>query len=268
MGEDLPVQRTIEFAGKPWVVKNATEPMGPGPNYFSADERDVFVDDTGRLHLVLSERDGKWLCAELISDWPVGYGTYEFRLAGSADGSPGPDQLDPNVVLGLFTWDNESWQTDANSEIDVELTRWADPNSANLHYSVHPVRGPHGIAEERTHAELIDLKGEGSTHVIHWRPDGVEFATYLGDDGPRPERLICQWRYNAGHPKRTTNNAKGELTDPIGVPRPHATTTARINLWLNNTDGTGLGDPPTDGKRVEVVLTGFTFTPVDTAETE
>ena len=259
---------TLEFAGRTWRIKHSPEPMGPGPNHFSADACDVWVDDAGHLHMALNQRDGKWLSTEVVSDWAVGYGTYEFRLAGGAPGAPGPDQLDPNIVLGLFTWDSDAWQTEANSEIDIELTRWCEADAPNLHYSVHPAWGPDGKHPERFNAETIDLKGEPSTHVITWSPDGVQCAIYLGGDGPDPDRLITQWQFDADNPPRVTADAEGNTTDPIVIPKPHASTTIRINLWLVDTDHDKLGDPPTDGKPAEVVITGFKYTPAVVEDTD
>ncbi len=271
IGQDTAVAPTLDFANRTWRVKHGQGLMGPGPNHFSADRRDVWVDDAGHLHMALNHRDGKWLSTEVISDWPVGYGTYEFRLAGGAHGGAsgdvsGVDQLDPNIVLGLFTWDSDAWQTDANSEIDIELTRWCEADAPNLHYSVHPAWGPDGKHPERYKAETIDLKGEPSTHVITWSPDGVECAIYLGGDGPDPEKLITQWRFDANNPPRVTGNAEGDTTDPIVIPKPHAGTTVRINLWLVDGDRDKLGDPPTDGQPAEVVITGFSYTPAELPE--
>lgn len=249
--------RRLEFAGHTWRVKAGDGLIGPGPNHFSADPRDAWVDDQGHLHLSIHHRDGRWLATELISDMPVGYGTYEFRLA------EGIDRFDPNVVLGLFTWDSDSWQTDANSEIDIELTRWCEADAPNLHYSVHPAWGPDGKHPERYEARTIDLQGQPSTHVITWRPDSVECATYLGSDGPDPDKQVCRWPFDHTNPPRVTADTDGNTTDPIVIPKPHATTTIRLNLWLVDADRNGQADPPTDNQPVEVIVTDFTYTPAD-----
>lgn len=251
------IQETLRFAGYTWNLKHREEPVGPGPNYFSARQEDVYTDEEGALHLRLQQRDGRWWSAEVSSVFAVGYGRYEFRVAGGAD------QLDPNVVLGLFTWDNETWATDANSEIDIELTRWCEPGAANLHYSVHPTRGVgrelHG---ERYQPVMVDLGDEGSTHVIDWRPDRVTCATYRGMEGPAEDRLVAAWTYDAGiSPSRITGTEE-EHTEPILVPRPSPTTGVRINLWLVDADGQGMADPPLDGQPVEVVITGFSYEPM------
>ncbi len=255
--------RTIEFAGMTWWVKDSQGGLaGPGPNAFSADERDVWVDDQGRLHLTISQRDGKWLSTEVITQAPTGYGDFEFQITGAVD------NLDLNAVLGLFTWDTQTWKTDANSEIDIELTRWADADTPNLHYAVHPGWGPDtesGKHPERIKMTEMALDGEESTHAIHWSPTLVTCASYQGA-GQDPEKLIVRWEFDDTNPPRIVGNAQGETTGPILIPKPSPTTNTRINLWLIDTDRDKLGNPPTDGQPIEVIISGFRYTPAEQAQ--
>lgn len=257
--------QTIEFAGMTWRVKHQMQgDAGPGPNYFSADKQDVWVDDEGRLHMTLTQRDGKWHCTEVVSELATGYGEYEFQVVGAVD------QLDPNIVLGLFTWNSDSWKTDANSEIDIELTRWAEADALNLHYSVHPGWGPDtpdGKHPERTEMLDMELQGDTSTHVINWAPTVVTCASYQGS-GQDPENLIANWTFDDSNPPRIASNGQGETTEPILIPKPGKATNARINLWLVNADRKGLGDPPTDGQDVEVIISAFRYTPAAAAQTQ
>ena len=70
---------------------------------------------------------GHWYCAEISSVEAFGYGSYRFDVTGR------PAGLDPNVVLGSFTWDSHGGEH--HREIDVQLSRWGDPGSANAHSS-------------------------------------------------------------------------------------------------------------------------------------
>ena len=79
---------------------------------------DVWVDRESRLHLKISKRNDRWYAVEIISEKDFGYGEYSFYLSSRVD------LLDKNVVLGLFTWDDNTFITDANSEIDIEFARW------------------------------------------------------------------------------------------------------------------------------------------------
>jgi hypothetical protein len=112
--------RTIQFSGHRWQVKQSDRPVGPGPNWFSGREENVWVDEKGRLHLRISQREGHWWCAEVYTDKNLGYGTYVFRIAGKLH------ELDKSAVLGLFTWDDNTFLNAANSEIDIEFARSPD----------------------------------------------------------------------------------------------------------------------------------------------
>ena len=59
---------------------------------------------------------GKWVCAEVVLQQTLGYGTYRFYLDSPVD------SLDPNVVLGLFTWNDDPAFN--NRELDIEFARW------------------------------------------------------------------------------------------------------------------------------------------------
>lgn len=90
--------RSIQFSGYAWRVKRHTTPVGPGPNLFSDSECNVWVDARGRLHLKITHGGSRWECAEVICTRSLGYGTYRFYLDSEVH------DLDPKVVLGLFTW--------------------------------------------------------------------------------------------------------------------------------------------------------------------
>ena len=127
--------RTIAFSGYTWQVKSSTDVVGPGPNYFSDSGANVWVDQQGRLHLKLTSSKGRWYCAEVVNMQSLGRGRYGFELDSAVNA------LDPNVVLGLFTWSDDPAY--ANRELDVEFSRWgnaADPTNAQ--YVVQPYEHP------------------------------------------------------------------------------------------------------------------------------
>ena len=132
-------QEKIQWSGYTWEVKNSgSSKWGPGQNYWSADNRDVWVDEKGRLHLKVVKRNGKWYSTEVINEKTLGYGTYRFFITGR------PDKIDPNLVLGFFTYDEDS--SDAKEkkyrEIDIEFARWGEVKALNSSYTVLPFTGP------------------------------------------------------------------------------------------------------------------------------
>lgn len=196
--------RTVEFAGATWEVKASTVNLaGPGPNYFSYDPSDVFVDAQGRLHLRISYRNGRWWSTEVINTEPLAYGIYTFTLASRVD------QLDPWAVAGLFTWDTGAPQVNYR-EIDIELSRWGQPANDNAQFVVQPWSTPGNM-----HRFDVQLQSTASTHRFEWLPDQVRFASYRGNASPPAAGdLIEAWTYN------------GADVPPIGGGH------VRINLWL------------------------------------
>ncbi len=129
-GQRVARSRKITFSGYEWNVKSSGDAVGPGPNVFSNSEDNVFVDTEGRLHLLINQKQGRWRCAEVVSARSFGLGTYRFTIDSGIDG------LDPNVVLGLFTWSDAPEYN--HRELDVEIARWGDPANANAQFVVQP----------------------------------------------------------------------------------------------------------------------------------
>ena len=157
-------------------------------------------------------------------DHGLGYGTYRFTVA-SPIGS-----LDPNVILGLFTWSDDPAQN--NREIDIEMSRWGSPTDpTNAQYVVAPANLPGHLTrftQPSTTASTV--------HGFSWLPGRLGFASATA----------------AGAPIAAAAYAGGDVPTP-GSERVH------INLWLFR------GLAPTNGSSVEVVLSSFAFTPAPPA---
>lgn len=216
---------TITWSGRTWNVKSG-DGLGPGPNNWSAGN--VWVDANGYLHLRIS-RDpatGKWYSAEIASAQNLGFGTYQFWVEGRID------QLDPNVILGLFGYAGP----DGTNEIDIEFGRFGDPLRANSTYSVYPAVAGY---PETSHLFPLALEGTFTTQRYRWLSGSVHFQT-LG--GHRSDNLnqIQSWTFTPSDPLQRI---------------PQQAMPARINLWLFR------GQPPTNATGVEIVIRRFTFTP-------
>lgn len=206
----------MRFSGHSWAVKASSAPVGPGPNVFSDSPENVWVDRVGRLHLRLTSRGGRWRACEVILDRSLGHGTYGFAL----DSPVG--QLDPNVVLGMFTWGDDPAYS--HREIDIEFARWGAAATQNALYAVQP------SAQAGNACSFVVQPNDAATsHEFTWTPDQVSFRSAAAG------RPIADWRYSGPD-----------------VPEPRDERT-RINLWLYR------GHPPTDGHEVEAVLSAFTF---------
>ncbi len=160
---DLSFVRTINWSGFLWHAVSSNETRcNPGPNYFSSGTDNVFIDSSGDLHLKITKRSGKFYCAELFTSEAVGYGSYMFKLSSRVD------NLDKNVVFGMFTWNDLNCVTNANSELDIEFARWGDAAYAYpLEYSVQPTNG--GQESERSVSRSIVQTGNNSIHFLNCR---------------------------------------------------------------------------------------------------
>jgi len=219
-------EKRITFADREWQVKSGDFKRGPGNNYFGTSSKNLYVDHRGFLHLKLAPEKDRIYCVEVNTVDTLGYGRYTYSIKGNFQ------HFDPKVVLGLFTWDHSSFDTQANSEIDIEFSQWGFPLAESiLHYSVHPV-ALERLHLERTFSSALSpstLSGI-TTHIMEWRDTSISFYAYKGEE-VREEALIERFHYSFRNPARV-KSAEGKRSDPIRVPKPGGGVQAHINLWL------------------------------------
>jgi len=123
---------TISFSGYKWVTKETYEQKtGPGDNYFSGKKENVYVDENGKLHLRLTNRNDKWYCPEVRLVDRLGYGKYYFHVDRL------PQTLDKDIVIGLFVYDLHD-STDFHREVDIEFSTWGTDTLLNSQYVLQP----------------------------------------------------------------------------------------------------------------------------------
>jgi hypothetical protein len=226
-----PSIRRVNFSGYDWWLKAGAGPIGPGPNYFSDSTNNVWLDAQGQLHLRITNRSNQWQCVEAITSRTFGYGSYRFELNSSAN------DLDRNVVLGLFTWSDDPAY--AHREIDVECSRWGNASDFNnAQYVVQPFDTPGHLVRFRVPANQTN-----STHLWIWETNRIRFQSQRGSYVPNPAapNVISNWNYTLAVPQSGDENV-------------------RINLWLVN------GTPPTDNHEVEFIIKSFQFVPLGPAQ--
>ncbi len=244
---NLTCDRMFNWSGFTWcVIGSNGGRCGPGPNYFSSSTDNVMVDSAGDLHLHITNRSGKYYCAELFTTQVIGYGSYSFSLSSRVD------NLDANIVLGLFTWNDNDCVTNANSEIDIEIAKWGDPlDPTPLEYSVQPTNG--GLETERFKISPIALTSNYSIHFFNWTPTLVSFSSYQGQiNPPPPENLITSWMFDTNHPPKSKDECS---SNPIIIPAPETSTNLTMNLWLTG------GNFPLNNQEAEVIVHMVSYTP-------
>ncbi len=240
----------VHFSGRLWDVKSGYN--GPGPNTFSKEYQNVWVDELGYLHLHISKHnDGLWYSSEVISQDNLGYGTYVFTIQGN------PLQFASNVVLGLFTWDNNTFYEQANSEVDIEISKWGVADDIHpLTNAVQPVFFGDFFAE-RVHQSLIDssyIQGV-STHMFTWTDSLITWQSFRGENYINAVPFST-WSFDLNNPARVKVE-NGNQSLPIIIPAPGATTNARINFWTL----TNVAFGPSNGMNHEMVIRKFIYEP-------
>jgi hypothetical protein len=225
--------KTIRFSGYTFEVKQGRE-RGPGPNDWAPSQ--VGVDREGRLHLRFSERNGRWVAAEVSSVERFGFGTYEMVFIGDIGG------LDRNVVFGFFNYPGSELGPDVHTEIDIEFARWGSRTAKPLNFTVWPPDD----SVKNAHRQFHFRKGERrSLHRFTWERDHVHFYSAELNDRGRPVREV-EWTFLPGNPARRI----GDQPMPV-----------HFNLWGFR------GGKPSDGMPVEVIVESFRFTPSEAGGT-
>ena len=226
---DFPTGRSLAFAGYDWRVKGSGV-YGPGPNYFSHLPESV---DVVEGELVMNQRfDGtRWTSAEVTLTDPLGYGDYVFTTRGDLG------VLAPNTVLGLFLWQYPACYDGRNlwnqhNEIDVEISRWNDPDDDLAQFVIQPYDAPGNI-------ERFDIAygpDETVSYAFEWLPGRIDYRAWRGGPADEsPATMIAEWTYAGQHLPRPEQ------------PRVH------INLWCVGEDG------PSDATPRTVIVSDFAF---------
>lgn len=242
----------VRFSGRLWDVKSGPGLLGPGPNYFSNRPSDVYMDGKGYLHLRIQEHDGRWYSTEVVGRDTLGYGTYRWVIEGDNE------NIANNTVLGLFTWNDSSFLTQGNSEVDIEIAKWGITNAPTLNYAVQPVNfGPYYPERVRgISTPSGDMIGV-TTHQFTWTDTLVTWTSWAGEGSGG--RVIGSWTFNRNNPSQVKNEGNRSSV-PILIPAPERNTRARMNFWQLG------GAAPSDGESKEVIIRSFEYWPLGANE--
>ena len=223
-----PNLRVIHFANQDWWIKSNSVPLGPGPTNFSNSANNASVDTQGRLHLKLTNVNGTWYGAEVVSQNVTGNGIYRFYLDSPVYG------IDPSVVWGLFTWSPDPIYS--HRELDAEMSKFGNADDTNnAQFVVQPYTVPGNQVRFQVPPTVT-----ASAYSIQWYPSTIAFkaAAGLSTDPTDPSLVIEQ------------------VTNTRDVPPPGLDVNVRMNVWLFN------GLPPTNGQEAEFIIRDFQFVPL------
>jgi len=239
----LQAQGTLSFCKHTWKIRDSKfVTRGPGNNYWSGDKKNVWIDKRGFLHLKLT-RDAanpdKWYCVQLESLDAMGYGTYQFEIAGAID------KLNENVIFGMFSYPvDDKKDLDGYDEVDIEYSRWGKKHSPyNFDYTAYGDDHADTCLISKSHQITLNSIYTTQRYLRHKNKVVFESLPGFHDDDSDP----FQYDQIPGSRK----------FKPSARPMP-----VLINLWLYKPHGrTSKPIPPSDGKTVEIVIRSFKFIP-------
>jgi len=196
-----PARTTLAFSGYEWEVRQQPNDRYGMNDY---DARNVWVYQQARLHLLLSQRDGRWTSAEVWMTRSLGYGTYSIELGDTS-------QLDPAAALSVYTWD--ALGADQNfRELTVDVSRWGDPASMNGQYVVQPENVAANVFRFAVPAGRV-------THSFRWEPGRVSFRTVRSGGASRGD-LVAERLFTVRVPTAGAENPHIVLLYDRGSPKP------------------------------------------------
>lgn len=177
-----PPPKIVQFSGYEWKVRRIMSDRN-GPSYF--DPANAQTDSNGFLHLRIARQPDHWTCSEVTLTQSLGYGTYLFRVGDIS-------HLEPAVVFSIFTWDERG--TDPNHrEMDIEMSRWGDPNNKNARFIIQPYYIPANVTQFMAPAGPL-------TDSLHWEPGKVSFETFRGNIPGPQSRAVAKYVFASGIP--------------------------------------------------------------------
>lgn len=216
-GEAIPPSKTTHFSGYDWIARSASSDRGGVPNPY--DPANVWTDQNGYLHLRMDQRDGRWYCAEINLTRSLGFGTYRFVVQNSA-------HIGPSAVMSMFTYDESSIE-ESRRELDIELSRWGNPDAKNAQFVVQPFYVPENVVR-------FDVPAGRMIYTLRWQPESATFRAARGSAPDAP--------------------AVNEHIFTSGIPQPTGQT-VHIDLYNFHHSGSSLQQP------AEVVIEKFEYLP-------
>ena len=175
-------QRTLQFSGYEWHVRNVGSNRGGRENNYNS--ANAWIDNNGFLHLRIAKYGDEWSCAEVKLLRSLGYGSYRFVVRDVS-------QLEPAAVLSMFTWDDADAGQN-HREMNIELARWGDAASKNAQYVVQPYYVPANVVRFNAPTGVL-------THSFRWEPGRVSFKTVRGAVADGPD-LVADHIFTSGVP--------------------------------------------------------------------
>lgn len=166
--------KMIRFSGYQWKVRQVANDAGGSLNFY--DPANAWTDSSGFLHLRTTKRNGQWVSAEVKLNRSLGYGSYRFVVRDVA-------HLEPTTVFALFTWDDLG----PSREMDVEFSRWGEPEDKNAQYVIQPYVVPANTVRFMVPPGRLTVS-------VRWEAGRATFKTTQGST------VVAEHTFNSGVP--------------------------------------------------------------------
>ena len=171
--------KTIRFSGYQWEIRQNASDAGARN---LDDSGNAWTDGHGCLHLRVAKQGGQWTGTEVKLSRSLGYGSYRFVVRDVS-------HLEPAAVFAMFTFD----YLGPSREMDIEVSRWGEPEDKNAQYIVQPYIVPANTVRFAAPAGPL-------TYWIGWEPGRVSFKTLRGSSSSTGSGVVAEHVFTSGVP--------------------------------------------------------------------
>ncbi|WP_158787161.1 hypothetical protein [Granulicella sp. L46] len=157
--DDATNQPNLRFSGLEWTVRTIPGDRASKTNEYSADN--VFVDDSGALHLRLIRNSHGWVCSEIRSVRSFGYGNYTVDILDAG-------HFEPAVMFSAYTFFEHPTDGD-HRELAIRLTQRGVASNTNAEFSIQPSFVPANFYHFNVPPGALKL-------AMQWHPDQANFS--------------------------------------------------------------------------------------------
>ena len=174
--------RFLRFSGFEWKVRTQPGDYGAKTNEYSFDN--VYVDESGALHMRLSRNDRGWVCSELQTVRSLGYGDYAVDIRDAS-------HLEPAVMFSAYTYFERATDGD-HRELAIHITRRGIASNKNAEFRIQPAFVPANFYHFDAPSGPLKLG-------LNWQPDEAGFSV------SRAAAPVAQpkasWMFKTGVPR-------------------------------------------------------------------
>ena len=188
--------QTLRFSGYDWRIRHIASDRNGGISFY--DPANAEVDSHGYLHLRITRQSDHAMCSQVFLGRSLGYGTYVFKVQDVS-------HFEPAVALSFLTWDDfDAGQH--HREMDIELSKWGDPEGPNGDYVIQPYYFPENKVRFVVPAGELEFS-------LHWEPGKASFQSVRYRANDRAVENVSRKVFTNGVPSPGTESIYMDFCD-------------------------------------------------------